>query len=69
MQDQRYADAHNLLNGPTCPRIMVGTTVRGPFKKETIKYPGGQGLDYFQVGLPDGRKVWMLDADFEMDGR
>lgn len=48
---------------------MVGTTVRGPFKKETIKYPGGQGLDYFQVGLPDGRKVWMLDADFEMDGR
>jgi hypothetical protein len=67
--EQRYGAAQNLLTGVTCPRVMAGTVVRGPVEREMLVHFDGSQSEFWLVRLPDGRQVWMLKSNIEMDGR
>ena len=64
IEEGRYSDATSLLSNDTnCPRVMEKTVVKGPLKRDKVVSSKGSELEYLQVQIPDGRKVWMMEGE------
>ena len=56
-----YGRASEIIGGPDCPRVTMGTRVVGPYGRETSEI--GTTFDLYE--LPDGRRVFLSEDEVD----